>query len=196
MSRIGVQPIELPQGVTVDIGERNAVTVKGPKGTLARQLHVAMILERDDGTVVVKRPSEAKTHKSLHGLTRTLIANMVVGVSEGFEKRLELRGVGYRAELDGRQLVLQVGLSHPVSFDPPEGIELDVDASTARTTGSMPTTIIIVRGADKERVGQMAADIRRIRKVEPFKGKGIRYQGEYVRRKAGKAGNIGAGTGR
>ncbi|MGD8237375.1 MAG: 50S ribosomal protein L6 [Armatimonadota bacterium] len=194
MSRIGMQPVELPDGVTVEVGDGNAVTVTGPRGTLSRSLHPEMILEREDGRVSVKRPSETKEHRSLHGLTRTLLANMVEGVSEGFEKRLELRGVGYRAELQDEQLVLQVGLSHPVHLTPPEGIELQVDTSTGRTTGNMPVTVIVVRGISKEQVGQTAAEIRRIRKAEPFKGKGIRYQGEYIRRKAGKAGKIGTGV--
>ncbi len=194
MSRVGMQPIELPKDVSVEIDAGNAVTVKGPKGTLVRNLHADMIIERDDGRVTVQRPSEEKQHKALHGLTRTLIANMVEGVSQGFEKRLELRGVGYRAEVRDNELVLQVGLSHPVSFVPPEGVELEVDTSVGRTADNMPVTIIIVRGIDKEQVGQAAAEIRRVRKVEPFKGKGIRYQGEYVRRKAGKAGKIGTGV--
>ena len=189
MSRIGTKPIDIPDDVTVQIDAGNAVTVTGPKGTLARQLHPDMIIEPDDGRVIVKRPSEEKRHKQLHGLTRTLIANMVEGVAQGFEKRLELRGVGYRAEVRGKQLVLQVGLSHPVTYVSPEGIELEVDASGGRTL-----SIIIVRGIDKERVGQTAAEIRQIRKVEPYKGKGIRYVGERVRRKAGKAGKIGAGA--
>lgn len=194
MSRIGMQPIELPKDVSVEIGAGNAVTVKGPKGTLARNLHADMIIKRDNGRVTVERPSEEKQHKALHGLTRSLIANMVEGVSQGFEKRLEVRGVGYRAEVRGKELVLQVGLSHPVSFVPPDGVELEVDTSIGRTTDNMPVTVIIVSGIDKEQVGQAAAEIRRVRKVEPFKGKGIRYQGEYVRRKAGKAGKIGTGA--
>jgi large subunit ribosomal protein L6 len=194
MSRIGMQPIELPEGVSVEIGEGNAVTVKGPKGMLARTVHPDMIVERDDGRISVKRPSEAQEHKALHGLTRTLIANMVQGVSQGFEKRLELRGVGYRAEVAGKQLVLQVGFSHQVNFVPPEGIELEVESSGGRVGDNLPVTVIVVRGIDKERVGQTAAEIRQIRKAEPFKGKGIRYHGEYVRRKAGKAGKIGTGA--
>lgn len=192
MSRVGQQPIELPQGVTVKIGDDNVVTVSGPKGELIRALHPEMSVQQTDGRIVVSRPSDTKRHMSLHGLTRTLIANMVIGVSEGYEKELEVKGVGYRAEMKGTSLELRVGFSHPVIYDPPEGVELEVDTSRQRLEDNMPVIPVIVRGIDKEAVGQAAAEIRAVRKVEPFRGKGIRYRDEHVRRKAGKAGKIGA----
>ena len=176
MSRIGRQPIPVPDGVEVQLdGVR--VTVTGPRGSLHRDLHPRMKVTVDDGTVVVRRPSDERLDRSLHGLTRTLIANMVEGVTEGFEKRLEIQGVGYRAALQGADLELQVGYSHSVRFRPPEGIEFEVPAANR----------IVVRGIDKQLVGEVAADIRKVRKPEPYKGKGIRYEGEYVRKKAGKA---------
>ncbi|MFQ6130838.1 MAG: 50S ribosomal protein L6 [Armatimonadota bacterium] len=192
MSRVGQQPIELPQGVTVKIADDNVVTVSGPKGELIRALHPEMSVQQTDGRIVVSRPSDTKRHMSLHGLTRTLIANMVIGVSEGYEKELEVKGVGYRAEMKGTSLELRVGFSHPVIYDPPEGVELEVDTSRQRLEDNMPVIPVIVRGIDKEAVGQAAAEIRAVRKVEPFRGKGIRYRDEHVRRKAGKAGKIGA----
>lgn len=176
MSRIGKQPIPVPSGVEVAING-NEVTVKGPKGTLTRTFDKDMIIELEDGAIVVKRPSDERRHRSLHGLTRTLIANMVQGVSEGFQKELEIVGVGYRAALKGSDLDLSLGFSHPVVVKPEEGITFEVPAPTK----------IIVKGIDKQRVGQVAAEIRKIRPPEPYKGKGVRYAGEHVRRKLGKA---------
>jgi large subunit ribosomal protein L6 len=180
MSRIGRLPIAVPASVDVTIEGRN-VTVKGPKGTLSRSLHPDMTITREEATVVVTRPTEQKTHKQLHGLTRTLINNMVVGVSDGYRKGLEITGVGYRAALNGRKLQLNLGYSHPIEIDPPEGISFEVES---------PTRLAVV-GIDKELVGQIAATVRATRKPEPYKGKGVRYAGEQVRRKAGKAGKIG-----
>ena len=170
-------PIPVPQGVEVHV-DGSHVSVKGPKGELSRDLNQEMKIEQSDGQVIVSRPSDQPRHRAMHGLTRTLVANMVVGVSDVFSKTLELQVVGYRAQMQGRDLVLAVGYSHPVQVPPPEGIEFEVEG----------TTRIIVRGINREHVGQMAADVRKIRPPEPYKGKGIRYQGEYVRRKAGKAG--------
>ena len=181
MSRIGRLPITVPSGVDVTIDGRN-VTVTGPKGSLSRALHPDMTLSREDGTLVVTRPTEQKTHKQLHGLTRTLVNNMVVGVTDGYRKGLEITGVGYRAALNGRRLTLNLGYSHPIEIDPPEGISFEVEN---------PTRLAVV-GIDKELVGQIAAKVRQTRKPEPYKGKGVRYSGEYIRRKAGKAGKIGA----
>jgi large subunit ribosomal protein L6 len=176
MSRIGKQPITIPDGVKVDLqGDR--MTVTGPRGTLQQALHPRMRVTVEDGTVAVARPSDERLDKSLHGLTRTLIANMVDGVTQGFEKRLEIQGVGYRAALQGKDIELQVGFSHPVRIPAPEGIEFEVPAPNR----------ITVRGIDKQLVGETAATIRKVRKPEPYKGKGIRYEGEYVRKKAGKA---------
>ena len=180
MSRIGRLPIAVPSGVEVAIdGAR--VTVTGPKGTLSRELHADMLLSREDGNFVVARPTEQKMHKQLHGLTRTLVNNMVVGVTTGYRKGLEITGVGYRAALVGRKLQLSLGYSHPVDIEPPEGISFEVES---------PTRIAVV-GIDKELVGQVAAVVRSKRKPEPYKGKGVRYAGEQIRRKAGKAGKIG-----
>jgi large subunit ribosomal protein L6 len=180
MSRIGRLPIAVPSGVDVAIdGAR--VTVTGPKGTLSRELHEDMLLSREDGNFVVARPSEQKMHKQLHGLTRTLVNNMVVGVTTGYRKGLEITGVGYRAALVGKKLQLSLGYSHPVDIDPPEGISFELES---------PTRIAVV-GIDKELVGQVAAVVRSKRKPEPYKGKGVRYAGEQIRRKAGKAGKIG-----
>ena len=180
MSRIGRLPIPVPSGVDVTIDGRQ-VTVKGPKGTLSRALHPDMTLSREDGTLVVTRPTEQKTHKQLHGLTRTLVNNMVVGVTDGYRKGLEITGVGYRAALNGKKLTLNLGYSHPIEIDPPAGITFEVEN---------PTRLAVV-GIDKELVGQIAAKVRSTRKPEPYKGKGVRYSGEYIRRKAGKAGKIG-----
>ena len=180
MSRIGRLPITVPSGVDVTIDGRT-VTVKGPKGTLSRALHPDMIVSREDGTLVVTRPTEQKTHKQLHGLTRTLVNNMVVGVTDGYRKGLEITGVGYRATLNGKKLTLNLGYSHQIEIDPPEGITFEVEN---------PTRLAVV-GIDKELVGQIAAKVRATRKPEPYKGKGVRYAGEYIRRKAGKAGKIG-----
>ena len=175
MSRIGRQPITVPEGVEIKI-EGHHVTVQGPNGQLSRELHNDMIIEMEDNQIVVKRPSEEKFHKSLHGLTRTLISNMVEGVTKGFAKSLELVGVGYRAAKQGNKLVLTVGYSHPVEMEPKPGIEIEVPIPTK----------IIVKGADKEAVGALAANIRKVREPEPYKGKGIKYTNEVLRRKAGK----------
>ncbi len=177
MSRVGKMPITVPKGVEVRIdGAR--VVVKGPRGELSRDLVPEIQVKQEDGQIIVSRPSDQPRHRALHGLTRTLVANMVAGVSEGFSKALEMQGVGYRAQMQGNDLVLAVGFSHPVHIPPPPNIEFVVDG----------TSKIIVKGINKEQVGQVAADIRKVRPPEPYKGKGIRYAGEYVRRKAGKAG--------
>jgi large subunit ribosomal protein L6 len=176
MSRIGKQPIEIPSGVTVDVAGET-VSVKGPGGALSQRVDPDMRVTVSDGEVRVERPSDERDHRALHGLTRSLIANMVEGVTKGYEKRLEIQGVGYRAALKGKDIELQVGFSHPVEFPAPEGIEFEVPAPNR----------ITVKGIDKQLVGETAARIRRIRKPEPYKGKGIRYEGEYVRKKAGKA---------
>ena len=178
MSRIGKLPITVPAGVDVKISDDNTITVKGAKETLTRQLHPDMIVKNEGGVITVERPSEDKMHKSLHGLTRTLVNNMVVGVTEGFTKTLEINGVGYRAQLQGKKLVLSLGYSHPVEFEAPEGITLEVPAPNQ----------IIVKGANKEMVGATAAKIREFRQPEPYKGKGIKYSYEHIRRKEGKAG--------
>jgi large subunit ribosomal protein L6 len=175
MSRIGRKPITLPDGVSVVL-RPGLVTVDGPKGQLAQTVPARMKIEERDGEIVVERPTERGEDRALHGLTRTLIANMVEGVTNGFEKRLEIQGVGYRASLRGTALELAVGYSHPVVKDAPEGITFEVPAPTQ----------IVVRGNDKQQVGQIAAEIRKVRPPEPYKGKGIRYEGEYVRRKVGK----------
>ena len=180
MSRIGRLPIAIPAGVDVTIDGRT-VTVKGPKGQLSRELHPDMRVAREDGSIVVSRPTEQKTHKQLHGLTRTLVNNMVVGVTDGYRKGLEITGVGYRATKVGEKLQLNLGYSHPVEIDPPTGISFELEN---------PTRLAVV-GIDKELVGQVAALVRSTRKPEPYKGKGVRYAGEQVRRKAGKAGKIG-----
>ncbi|MCD8347592.1 MAG: 50S ribosomal protein L6 [Lachnospiraceae bacterium] len=177
MSRIGRMPVAIPAGVTVTVAEGNEVTVKGPKGTLVRVLPKEMDIKVEDGHVIVSRPNDLKKMKSLHGLTRTLIHNMVIGVSEGYAKTLEINGVGYRAAKSGKKLTLTLGYSHPVDMEDPEGIETKVDGNK-----------IIVSGISKEKVGQYAAEIREKRKPEPYKGKGIKYADEVIRRKVGKTG--------
>jgi large subunit ribosomal protein L6 len=180
VSRIGQLPVDVPDGVDVKI-KGSHVKVKGPKGELQHTFPPDMAISLDGGEVIVKRPSDEKTHRALHGMTRALINNMVVGVSTGFSKTLEINGVGYRADLQGKDLVLIVGYSHPVKVEPPEGIEFEVDARTRQ---------IIVKGYDKQVVGQTAAEIRKVRPPEPYKGKGIKYLDERIRRKAGKAGKV------
>ena len=175
MSRIGRQPIELPSGVNVSLSP-GRVMVNGPLGELTQQVPVRMKVEQDEGAITVSRPTERGEDRALHGLTRTLIANMVEGVTKGFEKRLELQGVGYRAAMQGADLRLDVGYSHPVVMKAPQGISFEVPVPTE----------IVVKGVDKQQVGQTAAEIRKVRPPEPYKGKGIRYHGEYVRRKVGK----------
>ncbi len=180
MSRIGNLPIELPKGVKVEINGRN-VQVKGAKGTLSQAFHPDMKIEQEDGVLSVSRPTESKQHKALHGLTRALLSNMVHGVSEGFKRELDVEGVGYRAEMKGNELVLNVGYSHPVIFTPSADLSFDVQERGKK---------IIVFGIDKQVVGEVSANIRKTRPPEPYKGKGIRYSGEHVRRKAGKAGKV------
>ena len=175
MSRIGRKPIEVPAGVLVSV-DPGRVTVSGPKGELRTAVPQRMKIEQEEGVITVSRPTERGDDRALHGLTRTLVANMVQGVTNGFEKRLEIQGVGYRAAMSGTNLELQVGYSHPVRITPRQGIEFEVPAPTQ----------VIVRGIDKQLVGQTAAEIRKVRPPEPYKGKGIRYEGEYVRRKVGK----------
>ena len=177
MSRIGRMPIAIPAGVTVDIAENNKVTVKGPKGTLERVLPAEMEIKQEGAEIIVTRPNDLKKMKSLHGLTRTLIHNMVVGVTDGFTKELEVNGVGYRAAKSGKKLTLSLGYSHPVEMEDPEGLESTVEGNK-----------IIVKGIDKEKVGQYAAEIRAKRGPEPYKGKGIKYVDEVIRRKVGKTG--------
>ena len=178
MSRIGRMPIAVPAGVTVDIAENNHVTVKGPKGTLERTLPTEMEIKKEGDEIIVTRPNDLKKMKSLHGLTRTLINNMVIGVSVGFEKVLEINGVGYRGAKQGKKLVLNLGYSHPVEIADPEGIETVMEGQNK----------IIIKGIDKEKVGQFAAEIRTKREPEPYKGKGIKYADETIRRKVGKTG--------
>ena len=178
MSRIGRLPVTVPAGVTVEIAENNKVTVKGPKGTLVKELPVEMEIKLEDGKVVVTRPNDLKKMKSLHGLTRTLINNMVVGISQGYEKVLEINGVGYRAANSGNKLTLSLGYSHPVEMVDPEGIETVLEGQNK----------ITVKGIDKEKVGQYAAEISDKRRPEPYKGKGIKYADEVIRRKVGKTG--------
>ena len=178
MSRIGRMPIAIPAGVTVEVAENNKVTVKGPKGTLERVLPAEMEIKVEGAEVIVSRPNDLKKMKSLHGLTRSLLNNMVIGVTDGYEKKLEVNGVGYRAAKQGKKLVLNLGYSHPVEMEDPEGIETVLDGQN----------IIIVKGIDKEKVGQFAAEIRDKRRPEPYKGKGIKYADEVIRRKVGKTG--------
>lgn len=178
MSRIGRLPIAIPAGVTITVTPENVVTVKGPKGELTEAMNKDMKIVVENNEVVVTRPSDNKHHRALHGLTRALINNMVVGVNEGFSKTLELNGVGYRAQLQGKKLVMNLGFSHPVEIEPVEGVEIKVDG----------TTKLIISGCDKQKVGAVAADIRKWRKPEPYKGKGIKYANEVIRRKEGKTG--------
>jgi large subunit ribosomal protein L6 len=175
MSRIGKQPIAIPDGVNVAV-DPGRVTVNGPLGELTQNVPIRMLIEKEDGQLLVKRPTERGDDRALHGLTRSLVANMVEGVTNGFEKRLEIQGVGYRASLRGTALELNVGYSHPVVIDAPAGITFEVPVQTE----------VVVKGIDKQQVGEIAAEIRAVRKPEPYKGKGIRYRGEYVRRKVGK----------
>ncbi|WP_449621800.1 50S ribosomal protein L6 [Robertmurraya sp. Marseille-Q9965] len=177
MSRVGKKPIEIPAGVTVTLNG-SVATVKGPKGELTRSFNPDMEIKVEENVINVVRPSESKEHRTIHGTTRALLANMVEGVSKGFERSLELIGVGYRAQKQGKKLVLNVGYSHPVEIDPEEGLEIEVPSNTK----------VIVKGISKERVGALAANIRDVRPPEPYKGKGIRYEGEFVRRKEGKTG--------
>lgn len=194
MSRIGKLPIPLPDGVEV-VQNNGEIVVKGPKGTLSRKLPPEINVRIEDGKIICERSSDDAKHRALHGLTRTLINNMVVGVTQGYEKRLDVLGVGYRAEMQGNNLVLSVGYSHPVVIEPRPGIEFEVGADTragfvvSGQVARMP--FVLVKGIDKELVGQQAAEIRAVKPPEPYKGKGIRYAGEYVRRKAGKAGKAG-----
>lgn len=178
MSRIGLKPITVPGGVTVSVANGNVVTVKGPKGELTQALNPDFTIKQEDGTISVERPSESKQHRSLHGLTRTLINNMVEGVTNGYEKVLTIEGTGYRAAKSGKKLTLNLGFSHPIEMEDPQGIEVEVPAANR----------IIVRGIDKQQVGNYAAVIRAFRKPEPYKGKGVRYENENVRRKVGKTG--------
>ncbi len=180
MSRIGKAPITLPEGVTVDL-KGSKVTVKGPKGTLEQSFHPDMSIDLDDGVLTVSRPSDSRDHRSIHGLTRSLLNNMVIGVSDGYSKVLRIEGVGYRAMMEGKTLVLNVGYSHPISFEPEKDMSFEVE-DRGKT--------IRVYGIDKQHVGEITARIRKTRPPEPYKGKGVRYDGEYVRRKAGKAGKI------
>ena len=181
MSRIGRAPIEIPAGVTVKVGDDNLVQVKGPKGELSRKIRPEMKITVEGNVLTVTRPSDIKEHRSLHGLSRTLINNMVVGVTTGFSKNLEINGVGYRAAKQGKNLNLSLGYSHPVIVEPPAGIEFDVPSATS----------VVVKGIDKELVGAVAAKVRGYREPEPYKGKGIKYAGEHIRRKEGKAGAKG-----
>ncbi|MBE6010027.1 MAG: 50S ribosomal protein L6 [Eubacterium sp.] len=177
MSRVGRMPIAIPDGVTVTIAENNLVTVKGPKGTLERVLPEEMTIKQEGAEIIVERPNDLKRNRALHGLTRSLINNMVVGVHTGYQKNLELNGVGYRAIKQGKKLTLHLGFSHPVEMEDPEGVEVEVDGNK-----------IIVKGIDKEKVGQYAAEIRDKKRPEPYKGKGIKYADEHIRRKVGKTG--------
>lgn len=182
MSRVGMMPIELPAKVTAELGADNVVTIKGPQGELRQKVAPAITVTIDGDVITLSRAGDAKRIRALHGLYRSLLANMVQGVSEGFERRLEIQGVGYRADKDGDKLTLRMGYSHDVTIEPLPGVELSTEGNQ----------MVVVRGPDKQAVGQMAAIIRAVRPVEPYKGKGIRYQGERVRRKSGKAAKVGA----
>src|SRR5690606_25562808 len=178
MSRVGKKPIQVPADVTVPVADGNVVTVKGPKGEMTRAFNQDITISQEENVLTLTRPSDSKQHRTIHGTTRALLANMILGTSQGFERVLELVGVGYRAQLQGQKLVLNVGYSHPVEFTPEEGISVEVPSNTR----------VIVKGIDKERVGALASNIRQVRPPEPYKGKGIRYEGEKVRRKEGKTG--------
>ncbi|MBQ9949143.1 MAG: 50S ribosomal protein L6 [Clostridia bacterium] len=178
MSRIGKLPITIPAGVTITVSDDNTVSVKGPKGSLSEKISQDMVIKNDGSILTVERPSDVKEHRALHGLSRTLINNMVVGVTTGYTKTLEIVGTGYKAQMQGKNLVLNLGYSHPVEMIPREGIEFEVPAPTK----------VIVKGINKQVVGQTAAEVRAVRSPEPYKGKGVRYEGEYVRRKEGKTG--------
>ena len=190
MSRIGKRPIPLPKGVEITVGE-GEITVKGPKGTLTKPIHPDMAVKVEDGTINVGRPSESQQHRALHGLTRTIVANMVEGVTNGYARTLDVHGVGYRTALNGKNLALAVGFSHGIEIPPRPGIEFEAGVEQATRI-----PFIIVKGIDKELVGQTAAQIRFLRKPEPYKGKGIRYRGEQIRRKAGKSGKAGGKGGK
>lgn len=179
VSRIGKLPIQIPNGVTVEKREGNVIFVKGPKGEISFPIHKDITVEIAEGTVTCKRPSEERSHRSLHGLSRTLIANMIEGVTKGYEKKLEIQGVGYRVSLQGKKAILNLGFSHPVEFTPPDGITMSIDAEKKN--------LLTISGVNKQMVGEVAAKIRSYRKPEPYKGKGIRYENEVVARKAGKA---------
>jgi len=191
MSRIGKLPVPLPKGVDVQTASDGTLTVKGPKGTLSRRLHPDMGIVIQEGTLLVQRPTDHQTHRALHGLTRSLVNNMVVGVSDGYKKILEIEGVGFRATKDGKRLVLSLGFSHQVPVEPLDGINFEVGQDTATRR-----PVVTISGIDKETVGQQAAVIRRLKPPEPYKGKGIRYQGEIIRRKAGKSGKAGGKGGK
>ncbi|NLJ64418.1 MAG: 50S ribosomal protein L6 [Christensenellaceae bacterium] len=178
MSRVGKEPIAVPKGVTVTISDENLVTVKGPKGTLSQQVQSDFTIKQQDDHLIIERPSNAKPHKAKHGLYRSLVNNLVVGVTDGYEKVLEIVGTGYRAQVEGKKLTVNAGYSHPVVFEAPEGITFETPNATT----------IVVKGINKQVVGNLAADIRAVRKPEPYLGKGIRYRGEHIRRKEGKAG--------
>ena len=178
MSRIGKMPITVPAGVTVNVDENNLVTVKGPKGTMTQQVNPAITLKQEGNILTLERPTDSKPHKAMHGLYRALIHNMVVGVTDGFTKTLEMVGTGYRASVDGNKLTINIGFSHPVILEAPEGITYETPNQTT----------IVVKGSNKQQVGNLAADIRAIRKPEPYLGKGIKYQNEHIRRKEGKTG--------
>jgi len=178
MSRVGNKPIEVPSGVTIDVATDNTVSVKGPKGELSRKFNADIKINVQDNEITVERPSDHKEHRALHGTTRSVLNNMVIGVTNGYERALEIIGVGYRASKAGNKLVLNVGYSHPVEIVPEQGIDIEVPSNTK----------VIVKGIDKQRVGEVAANIRSVRSPEPYKGKGIRYEGEFVRRKEGKTG--------
>ena len=186
MSRIGKRPIPVPAGVAITPGEDGIVTIKGPKGTLTRQFNPDITLRQEDGTLHVERPTEGKEHRALHGLTRTLVANMIEGVTTGYTRQLEVQGVGFRAAVNGQVLVLNVGFSHSIEVLPREGVTF-----TVANDPQSRNPVITITGIDKERIGQTAAEIRKLRKPEPYKGKGIRYKGEAVRRKQGKASGKG-----
>jgi large subunit ribosomal protein L6 len=190
MSRIGKQPIPVPAGVTIQADADGKVTVKGPKGTLVKNLSPEMKIVQEDGKAIVERPTDSDRHRALHGLTRSLLNNMVVGVSQGYQKVLNVVGVGFRAQVTGKNLVLNVGYSHQVEITPREGITF-----TAVVDPAIRQPVVTVAGIDKETVGQQAAEVRKVRKPEPYKGKGIRYSDEVVRRKAGKSGKAGGGKG-